>query len=49
MNVELGEWFVDLDSDSVPAGSITFDVINRGGQPHEFIIIQTDLAPDALS
>ena len=49
VNVELGEWFVNADSASVTAGSITFDVSNRGGQPHEFIIIQTNLAPDALS
>ncbi len=49
VNVELGEWFVNADSASVTAGSITFDVSNRGGKAHEFIIIQTDLAPDALS
>jgi len=49
VNVALGEWFVNADGASVTAGSITFDVSNRGGQPHEFIIIQTDLAPDALS
>ena len=49
VNVELGEWFVDADSASVTSGSITFDVSNRGGQAHEFIIIRTDLAPDALS
>ncbi len=49
VNVEPGEWFVNADSASVTAGSITFDVSNRGGKTHEFIIIQTDLAPDALS
>ena len=49
VNVELGEWFVIADSASVAAGSITFDASNRGEQPHEFIIIQTDLAPAALS
>ena len=49
VNVELGEWFVNADSTSVTAGSVTFDVSNSGGQTHEFIIIQTDLAPDALS
>ena len=49
VNVELGEWFVNADSASVTAGSIAFDVSNRGGQPHEFIIIQTDLAPDGLT
>ena len=48
VNVELGEWFVSAESASVPAGPITFDVSNRGDQAHEFIIIQTDLATDAL-
>ena len=48
VNVELGEWFINADSASVTARSITFDVSNRGGQAHEFIMIQTDLAPDAL-
>ena len=48
VNVELGEWFVSADSASVTAGSITFDVSNSGDQAHEFIIIQTDLAPGAL-
>ncbi len=48
VNVELGEWFVNAESASVSAGSITFAVSNRGAQAHEFIIIQTDLAPDAL-
>ena len=49
VNVELGEWFVNAGSASVAAGSVTFEVSNRGEQPHEFIIIQTDLAPDALT
>ena len=49
VNVELGEWFVIADSASVTAGLITFDVSNSGGKTHEFIIIQTELAPDALS
>ena len=49
VNVVLGEWFVATDSATVTAGSITFDVINSGGESHEFIIIQTDLAHDALS
>ena len=48
VNVQLGEWFVYADNASVTAGPITFDVSNIGGEAHEFIIIQTDLAPDAL-
>ena len=48
VNVELGEWFVGADSASVAAGSITFAVRNSGDQAHELIIMETDLAPDAL-
>ena len=49
VNVQLGEWYIYADNASVAAGPITFDVSNRGGKAHEFIIIQTNLAPDALS
>ena len=49
VNVQLGEWYVYADNASVTAGPITFEVSNKGGQSHQFIIIQTDLAPDALS
>ncbi len=48
VNVELGEWFVRADNASVKAGPITFDVSNIGGESHELVIIQTDLAPDDL-
>ena len=48
VNVQLGEWYVYADNASVKPGSITFDVSNTGEEAHEFIIIETDLAPDAL-
>ena len=35
--------------DSVPAGSVTFRATNEGPEDHhELVVIQTDLAPDAL-
>ena len=48
VNVQLGEWYIYADNASVTAGPITFAVSNIGDESHEFIIIQTDLAPDAL-
>lgn len=48
VNVDLTEWQVVPDVDSVAAGSVTFNASNVGGEIHELVIIQTDLAPDAL-
>ncbi|MEX1046051.1 MAG: sulfocyanin-like copper-binding protein [Actinomycetota bacterium] len=30
------------------AGSVTFQILNTGPSEHEFVVIATDLAPDAL-
>ena len=47
--VTLQEFSVLPAQDSAPAGSITFDVENTGPEDiHEFVVIKTDLAPDAL-
>jgi uncharacterized cupredoxin-like copper-binding protein len=49
VNVTLTEWAVVLDKNSVPAGNVFFHVTNAGTQfKHEFVVIKTDLAPDAL-
>lgn len=49
VNVTLTEWAVVLDKSSVPAGNVSFHVTNAGTQfKHEFVVIKTDLAPDAL-
>lgn len=48
VGVELGEWFINSDSASVAAGSVTFEVSNIGKSGHELVLIKTDLAPDAL-
>jgi uncharacterized cupredoxin-like copper-binding protein len=49
LDVELQEFAVIPAQDSVPAGSITFNVENTGPDDvHEFVVIKTDLAPDAL-
>lgn len=47
--VTLQEFSVLPAQESAPAGSITFEVENTGPEDiHEFVVIKTDLAPDAL-
>lgn len=49
IDVELREYSVIPAQSSAPAGSITFNVSNIGpNDPHELVIVRTDLAPDAL-
>ena len=49
VNVTLAEFSVTPDSDSAPAGDITFHITNDGpNDVHEFVIVKTDLAPEAL-
>ena len=49
VHVTLQEFAVVPDSDSTEAGDVTFDVTNEGpDDTHEFVVIRTDLAPDAL-
>ena len=47
--VALQEWSVLPASDSVPTGSVTFQVTNTGPEDvHEFVVLKTDLDPGAL-
>jgi uncharacterized cupredoxin-like copper-binding protein len=49
VSVTLQEFSVLPDPTSAPAGDVTFHVTNDGPEDvHEFVIIRTDLAPDAL-
>jgi uncharacterized cupredoxin-like copper-binding protein len=49
VDVTLQEFAVILAQESAPAGTITFGVENTGPEDvHEFVVIKTDLAPDAL-
>jgi uncharacterized cupredoxin-like copper-binding protein len=49
VDVTLQEWSVQPGEASVAAGSVYFLAENVGpDHPHEFVIIRTDLAPDAL-
>ena len=48
VNVDLREWEIAPDRDAVPAGSVYFLANNVGEEPHEFVVIRTDLPPSQL-
>ena len=49
VKASLSEWAITIDRDSVAAGEVTFEVENQGpADPHEFVVLKTDLAADAL-
>ncbi len=48
IGVSLREFSVSPSSGSASAGTVTFSVSNDGTIPHDFIVIKTDLAQDAL-
>jgi len=48
VGVTLKEMSITLSAATVPSGSVTFDVTNAGTVEHEFVILKTDIAPEAL-
>ena len=48
IGVTLADFTITADPDSASAGEVTFDVTNDAEQTHEFVVFQTDLAPDQL-
>lgn len=47
--VALQEWAIVLDTTSIAAGEVTFNVKNAGpNDPHELVVVRTDLSPLAL-
>ncbi len=48
IGVSLKEFSVSPSSGSASAGTVTFNVSNDGTIPHDFLVIKTDLAQDAL-
>ena len=48
VNVTLREFNITLDRASAPRGPVIFHVTNAGEDTHEFLVIRTDRAPDAL-
>src|SRR5207342_3131787 len=48
VGVTLADFTITVDPDSASAGDVTFDITNDSGQTHEFVVFNTDLAPDQL-
>lgn len=49
VQVALGEWSVATDVREVPAGTVTFELLNAGpDRAHEFVVLRTEFAPDDL-
>jgi uncharacterized cupredoxin-like copper-binding protein len=49
VDVSLREFSIAPSVASAPAGTVTFEVTNDGpNDVHEFVVVRTDLAPDAL-
>lgn len=48
VDVTLADFSVTPDPTSASAGEVTFNVTNDADEIHEFVVVQTDLAPDAL-
>ncbi len=48
IGVTLSDFDIQLDSTSVPAGEVVFDIDNQGPSTHEFVVVQSDKAADAL-
>jgi uncharacterized cupredoxin-like copper-binding protein len=44
----LKEWEIKLSSSEFASGDMIFNFTNDGDKEHEFLVRQTDLAPDAL-
>ena len=42
------EWQISLNSTTLAAGKITFNITNNGDKEHEFVVRKTDLKSDAL-
>ncbi len=39
---------ITLSSDTASAGAVQFAIMNEGPSAHEFVVVKSDLAPDAL-
>jgi uncharacterized cupredoxin-like copper-binding protein len=44
----LKDFAITLGSSTAPAGEVTFDISNEGPSTHEFVVVNSDLAPDKL-
>ena len=46
--VTLNEWALEVDEARAQGGEVTFEVANSGTVEHDFVVIRSDLAADAL-
>jgi uncharacterized cupredoxin-like copper-binding protein len=42
------DFAISLGESDVTSGEVTFDIHNDGPSTHEFVVVRTDAAPDAL-
>jgi uncharacterized cupredoxin-like copper-binding protein len=42
------DFAIALGSSTATAGDVTFNISNEGPSAHEFVVVKSDLAPDAL-
>jgi uncharacterized cupredoxin-like copper-binding protein len=48
VDAALANFSITLDKSSASSGDVTFKLKNNGPSIHEFVVMKTDLAPDAL-
>ena len=48
VNLLLEDFKIRQDAAVVPAGTVSFRILNEGPTTHEVIVVRTDLAPDEL-
>ena len=48
VDATLEDFDISLSDTTVPSGDVTFHVQNDGPSVHEFVVFETDLAPDEL-
>lgn len=48
VTVTMSEFKLQVDTDTVPAGNVTFHLLNQGTEKHEVVILRTDLPVDSL-
>jgi len=48
VSAALADYSITLNQSSAPEGDVLFEVTNHAEQVHEFVVLKTDLAEDAL-
>jgi hypothetical protein len=48
VKASLKEWSITPEVSQIESGKVRFVVANDGSEPHELVIIRSDLSPDAL-